>query len=90
MSVAAGKVEKYMNDQPAENVDDQIRKELSRDPLQEAENLAGESYKDNESVTWLGMAIMQDRRKVLDSFFKRDGKTYCQCYMDRWLDPEPE
>jgi hypothetical protein len=47
---------------------------LAYDPISDAEKRMGKSYKEDDSVTWLAMALMQDQRKTTDAliFLNRD------------------
>ena len=44
-----------------------LAKALAYDPISDAEKRMGKSYKEDDSVTWLGMALMQDQRKTTDA-----------------------
>ncbi|TXH48892.1 MAG: hypothetical protein E6Q97_23855 [Desulfurellales bacterium] len=53
----------------------QLDEALKYDPLADAENITGQSYKQNDAVAWLGMALMQDQRKTKDALLSANRDT---------------
>lgn len=51
-----------------------LKEALAYDPISDAEKRMGKSYKDDDAVTWLGVALMQDQRMAKDAllFLNRD------------------
>lgn len=63
-----------------------ILKSLLRyDSLSEAEKLTGKSYKEDESVSWLGMALMWENTKTKNEFLNLNDDTKLTNDLDNYL-----
>lgn len=55
------------------------------DPLAEAERLTGVDYKKDDETTWLGMAIMLEKSKKMNTYLDRVGDTKFSNKVDDYL-----
>lgn len=61
-----------------------LRNLLDFDPLGQAEEITGSSYKDDEETTALGFALLQSRRKMVDAALLERGDTLFHNDLERY------
>ncbi len=65
--------------------DEAIKRALEFDPLYEAERVVGESYKNKEAVTGLGMLFTATAARQKEALLKAAGDTTFQNKLDRYI-----
>lgn len=66
-------------------MNEKLKNLLNYDPLAEAEKMTGESYKESDATTWLGIGLLQENRKAKEALLREKDDSLFQNKLEDYV-----